>query len=94
MIDAGWSGKPDLADRFGPLFAEILFESEVGLLPDPVPTQFGIAVVELLERATRALDEEEQATRRSQIFQNRLDEIRQEADIQDKWEESMVPGNL
>jgi parvulin-like peptidyl-prolyl isomerase len=94
MIDAGWYGKPDLAERFGPLFAEILFESEIGLLPETVPTQFGIAVVELLERAVRELDETEQESRRARAFQARLDEIRKEADIQDNWQETMIPRNL
>jgi parvulin-like peptidyl-prolyl isomerase len=94
MVDAGWYGKPDLGDRFGPLFAEILFDSEIGLLPDPVPTQFGVAVVELLERALRELNQDEQDARRVQIFQQRLDEIREEADIQDKWDESMIPRDL
>jgi parvulin-like peptidyl-prolyl isomerase len=94
MIDAGWYGKPDLAERFGSLFAEILFESEIGLLPDPVPTQFSIAVVELLERATRELDETEREARKRSAFEQRLGEIREEADIQDNWQESMVPSNL
>jgi peptidyl-prolyl cis-trans isomerase D len=91
MVDAGWYGKPELAQTFGPLFAEILFESEIGLLPEPVPTQFSIAVVELLDHALRELDEDEQQALQAQTFQNRLDEIREEADIQDKWNESMVP---
>jgi parvulin-like peptidyl-prolyl isomerase len=94
MIDAGWYGRPGLSERFGPLFAEILFESEIGLLPEPVPTQFGIAVVELLDHTLRELDEAEQDSRRAQLFQQRLDEIREEADIQDRWEESMIPRNL
>lgn len=91
MVDAGWYGKPQLAETFGPLFAEILFQSEIGLLPEPVPTQFSIAVVELLEHALRELDEDEQQAQRVRTFQNRLDEIREEADIQDKWDESMIP---
>jgi parvulin-like peptidyl-prolyl isomerase len=94
MIDAGWYGKPDLVDRFGPLFAEILFESEVGLLTEQVPTQYSIAVVELLDRATRELDESEREARQRRAFEQRLSEIREEADIQDNWQESMVPANL
>ena len=94
LIDAGWYGKPDLAERFGPLFAEMLFNSEIGLLPNPVPTEFGVAVVELLEHAVQELDEDDQDTRRAQLFQDRLDEIREEADIQDSWDASMVPSDL
>jgi parvulin-like peptidyl-prolyl isomerase len=94
LIDAGWSGKTDLVARFGPLFAEILFNSEPGLLPDPIPTEFGTIVVELVEHAVRELDEDAQDARRAQLFQNRLDEIREEADIQDSWDTSMVPRGL
>jgi parvulin-like peptidyl-prolyl isomerase len=94
MIDAGWYGKPALSERFGPLFAEILFDSEVGLLTEPVPTQFGVAVVELLEHTLRELNQAEQDSKRAQIFEQRLSEIREEADIQDLWDESMIPRDL
>jgi parvulin-like peptidyl-prolyl isomerase len=94
MIDAGWYGKPDLSERFGPLFAEILFEAEIGLQLEPLPTQFGVAVVELLEQEVRALSADEQESRRAQTFQKRLDEIREKADIQDNWNESMIPSGL
>jgi parvulin-like peptidyl-prolyl isomerase len=94
LIDGGWQGKPALAERYGPLFAETLFESDIGLLADPVPTEFGVAVVELLERATRELDEQEQEARRADLFAERLQEVRDEAVIEDRWEPAMVPPNL
>jgi parvulin-like peptidyl-prolyl isomerase len=94
LTDAGWYGKPDLAERFGPLLAEMLFNSEIGLLPDPIPAEFGVMVVELLEHATQELDEDDQDARRAQLFQSRLDEIREEANIQDSWDVSMVPRDL
>jgi hypothetical protein len=59
-----------------------------------VPTQFSIAVGELLDRATRALDETDREARKRSVFEQRLGEIREEADIQDNWQESMVPPNL
>jgi parvulin-like peptidyl-prolyl isomerase len=94
MTEAGWYNKSDLAEYFGPLFAEILFGSEIGLLADPVPTQFGVAIVELQEHAMRELDEQEQEIRRSDLFQQRLQEIRDQADIQDQWDLDMVPSGL
>ena len=94
MTDAGWYGKSELAERFGPLFAEILFESEIGLLAEPVPTDFGVAIVELLERAVRPLDEMDQEAKRTALFEQRLTELREQADIEDKWDLSMVPAGL
>lgn len=94
MIEAGWYGKSELAERFGPLFAEILFDSEIGLLPDPVPTEFGVAIVELQEHAVRELDEMDQETKRATLFNQRLEELREQAEIQDTWSPDMVPTGL
>jgi peptidyl-prolyl cis-trans isomerase D len=94
MFEPGWYGKSELADQFGALFAEIVFSSEIGLLPDPVPTDFGVAVVEVLERQVRSLDEAAQNDRRTQLFEDRLAEIKTEADIQNKWDASMVPAKM
>lgn len=94
MTDAGWYGKSELAEYFGPLFAEVLFTSEPGLLPDPVPTEYGVVIVELFERAVRQLDETEQEARRQTLFEQRLQEIRDEANIEDRWDASMVPPIL
>jgi parvulin-like peptidyl-prolyl isomerase len=94
LFDAGWFGKGQLADRFGPVFSEMVFTAEAGLLTEPVPTSFGVAVVDVLGHEVRSLDETEQEQRRSELFQKRLDEIREEADIQDLWEASMVPRRM
>jgi parvulin-like peptidyl-prolyl isomerase len=94
MIEAGWQGKKQIADRFGDQFAEVVFNVESGLFSDPVPADFGVAVVEVLGRQVRPLDEIEQDQRRADLFQSRLDEIRQEGDIQDLWEASMIPRRM
>jgi parvulin-like peptidyl-prolyl isomerase len=94
MTQAGWYGKSELAQTFGPTFAEMLFGSEIGILEDPVPTTTGIAIVELQERAVRALDEREQEQKRDTLFEQRLAEIREEATITDMWDASMVPTDL
>ncbi|MBL7199370.1 MAG: peptidylprolyl isomerase [Anaerolineae bacterium] len=94
MFDAGWTGRKELADRFGPLFAEMVFVSEPGLIADPVPTSFGAAVVDVLGRELRSLDEAEQEQRRSELFQSWLDEVRTEANVQDMWDANMVPRSM
>jgi parvulin-like peptidyl-prolyl isomerase len=94
MTDGGWQGKSQLASQFGNVFAEMLFAAEPGLLPDPAPTDYGVAIVDLLERQVRPLDETQQQDRQDSLFQQQLDEIRQEGDIQDLWGPDMVPTTM
>jgi parvulin-like peptidyl-prolyl isomerase len=90
----GWYAKPELVDQFGALFAEMVFESDVGLITEPVPTSFGVAVVEVLEREIRPLSEEDRTSRQGLAFQEWLDQVREEADIEDLWQPSMIPTAL
>jgi hypothetical protein len=83
-----------MADQFGALFAEMVFEAEIGLFPEPVPTTYGPAVVQILEREVRTLDEAEREERRRQQFQQWLDDIQTEGDIQNQWEPNMIPTGL
>ena len=94
MFEVGWYGKAQMSQQFGALFAEMLFGAEIGLLPDPVPTSFGVAIVETLAREVRTLDAAEQESRRQEGFQTWLDEIRKEGDIVDQWEPSMIPTRI
>jgi len=94
LFDGGWQSRTQLADRFGDLAAEMIFGSEVGLIPNPVPTDSGVIVVEVLAREVRPLDEDAQEQLRSRTFEARLAEIREKADIQDLWEPDMVPREL
>jgi len=94
LYEAGWFGKDQMAEQFGPLFAEMLFAAEIGLLPDPVPTTFGTAVVEVLDHQVRQLEEYERDNRRLEGLQSWLDEIREEGDIDVHWDESMIPTRL
>jgi len=91
LYEAGWMGKDQMAEQFGPLFAEMLFNAEIGLLPDPVPTTYGTAVVEILDRQVRQLDEYERQNRRLEEFQSWLDQVREEGDIDVHWDASMIP---
>ena len=94
MTDAGWYNTDQLTEQLGPLFTEMVLSAPVGLMLDPVPSEFGVFIVEVLEHEVRSLSETDQETRRTELFQQRLDDIREEADIQDLWEESMVPGTM
>jgi parvulin-like peptidyl-prolyl isomerase len=94
LFDVGWYGKPGMAEQFGALFAEMVFGSELGLIAEPVPTNFGVSVVETLEREVRPLDESDRESRRGQAFQEWLEQIREEGDIEDLWEPSMIPSRL
>lgn len=94
LYEAGWYGKDQMAEQFGPIFAEMLFGSEIGLLPEPVPTTFGTAIVEILDRQVRQLDEYERQNRRLEEFQSWLDELREEGDIDVHWDASMIPTRL
>ena len=94
MFDAGWYSKDDLSAQFGMLFAEIIFHAEIGLHPDPVPTDFGVAVVQIAEREMRELSASEQEERRYQAFEEWLDDIREEGDVENNWTPSMIPSRL
>jgi parvulin-like peptidyl-prolyl isomerase len=94
MFDVGWYGKSELASQFGPLFAEILFEAEPGLVPDPVPTDYGVAVVQVVERDVRQLDQTEQEKRRQQAFQDWLTSVRDEGNVENNWVPSMIPDRM
>jgi parvulin-like peptidyl-prolyl isomerase len=94
MVELGWLGKSQLADRFGPLFAEMVFSAEAGLFPEPVPTSFGVAVVEVLDHEVRPLDQADQEERRVELFDRWLADLREEGDIENLWEANMVPRGL
>jgi parvulin-like peptidyl-prolyl isomerase len=94
LFDMDWNGRQQLADQFGPLFAEMVFNSEVGLISEPIPTEYGVAIVEVLGHQVQALDEVEQEQRRAQLFEEQLEGLRQEAEIQDMWGMDMVPRQM
>jgi parvulin-like peptidyl-prolyl isomerase len=94
LFDVGWYGKASMAEQFGALFAEMVFTADIGLFPEPVPTTYGPAVIQVLERETRTLDETEREQRRQQEFQQWLDDVRTEGDIQNEWDRSMIPTRL
>lgn len=94
MFDAGWYGRDALAEQFGTLFAEIVLQADIGLHPDPVPTNFGVAVVQIEEREMRQLTPSEQEDRRQQAFEQWLTDIREEGAVENNWTPSMIPSRL
>ena len=94
MVDMGWYGREQLAEQFGPLFAAIVFDAEIGLIAEPVPTEAGVAVVEVLEHQVRTLNESEREQRRAELFQQELDKIREGVEIRDLWKIDMVPKGM
>lgn len=94
LYEAGWLGKDQMAEQFGPLFAEMIFSAEIGLYPDPVPTTYGTAIVEVLDRQVRQLQEYERQNRRLEEFQIWLDQVREEGDVDVHWDASMIPSRF
>ncbi len=94
MYDLGWYGAERLAEQFGDEFAAMVFMAPVGLIESPVPSEYGVAVVEVLAHEMRPLDESAREQLRSQRFQAKLEEIKEGLDIQDLWEENMIPSKM
>jgi parvulin-like peptidyl-prolyl isomerase len=94
LFEAGWYGKSQMARQYSPLFAEMVFNAEIGLYQEPVPTDFGVAIVEVLGHEVRPLDEAEKESRRQELFGEWLDQVREEGNIQDHWDPRMIPTRL
>ena len=94
LFELGWMNKEELASRFGDTFAAIVFDAGRGLITAPVPTDTGVAVVEVIEHEVRALDEQAREQRRSEMFRKWLDEVRQEGEVQNFWTPDMVPSKM
>ena len=83
--DLGWFDREMMVDEF----TEVAFNIEVGEISDPVETQFGYHIIQVLgKRESQMLPEEFQAEK-EQTFNTWLTEQRNERDvvIYDIWEE-------
>ncbi len=94
MYDLGWNSYDQLSSQFGVLLAELVFGSEIGFIQQPVPTEYGTAVIQVMGREMRQLTEYDQEQRRAELFQTKLDEIREQADIEDRWGIDMAPRQI
>lgn len=94
MFELGWYTRSAMARDFGELFAEMIMTAEIGLFPEPVPTNYGVAVIEVLGREVRPITEEEKASRSDELFQDWLDEVAEEGAVENLWTEKMIPTRL
>jgi len=77
--------------RFVPEFDEVVFSLPVGQVSDPVQTQFGWHIIEVLEREERELSPSDYYYAQQQGWQDWLDETRLNADVEDFWTPEKVP---
>ncbi|HJL69289.1 MAG TPA: peptidylprolyl isomerase, partial [Anaerolineales bacterium] len=74
-------------------FENAVFSAETGIIPELVATQFGLHVVEILEKGVRALPEPVLEQRRQLAFDQWLSERRTEESIEIlDWWEALAPA--
>lgn len=77
--------------RFVDPIDEAVFSLPIGQISEPIQTQFGWHVVEVLEREERELSPLDYQQSKQLAFANWLESARNEADIQDLWSADMAP---
>ena len=90
--DLGWFGKGQMVAPF----EEAVFDLEVGEISEPVQSDFGWHVIQLIDRATLPMTSSEYEQARQAAFDEFLTNLRQESDITiyDYWTERVptTPG--
>jgi peptidyl-prolyl cis-trans isomerase D len=81
--DLGWFGRGAMVSEF----ENAAFELEVGEISEPVQTNFGFHVIQVLGKEVRPLSSEALETKRNAAFQEWLDQLKSEQDIEqfDNW---------
>ncbi|MFQ5854421.1 MAG: peptidylprolyl isomerase [Anaerolineae bacterium] len=86
--DLGWFGLGTMV----PEFEKVAFNEPIGKISEPVKSQSGYHIIEVLERDdNRALSPSELDEARQNSFSRWLDERRASSDIQRYWTPAMVP---
>ena len=86
--DLGWFGR----GRMVPEFEEVAFSLEPGEISDPVRTQFGYHIIQVLEKdPARPLDPFTLEQRREEAYRDFLNEQRASIPIEDFWSPDKVP---
>lgn len=86
--DLGWFGQGEMV----PEFEEVAFNQPVGEISEPVKSQFGYHIIEVLERdENRELSPAQLEQARQDRFRQWLQEQRAAADVQRDWTPDVVP---
>ncbi len=76
---------------FVPAIDEAVFSLPIGEISDPIETQFGWHIVEVLEREEREMSPGDYSQAQRQAFSNWQTEARQSATIEDLWTTDKAP---
>lgn len=79
--------------RYVPEFEEAVQTLSIGQVSDPVESQFGWHIIEVLEREERELSPVDYAQLQRTAFSDWLEETREAADIEDTWTPDVAPAD-
>lgn len=77
---------------FVPEVEEVIFSLPIGELSEPIESQFGWHVIEVLEREDRELSPADYSQRQSQAYSEWLSAARAEAVVEDLWTSEKAPA--
>jgi hypothetical protein len=88
--ELGWTSP----DGFVPAFQDAVLNAEIGEIVGPIETEFGYHIIQVHQREIRTLTASDLQSRRSQAFQDWIDEEKALADIKRRgdWRDR-VPGD-
>ena len=72
---------------------EAVFTLPIGEISEPIETQFGWHIVEVLEREERELSPADYRQRQSQAYNDWLSSARMETNIEDLWTSDKAPAD-
>jgi len=79
--------------RYVPEFDEAVSTLPIGQVSEPIESQFGWHVIEVLERAERELSPADYVQLQRTAFSDWLDSARESAEIEDSWTPEIAPAD-